>query len=505
MIVNYNYVEKKMNEFSLQLITTIISSFFALSIFLISQIEISILKVILIISILFIYLIYLVKQNLYIMIYNIFYSTLFIYFIITLAKRKFIGYDAINYLYVIDLLLIILFFRVVFTTKYLFKIIRDKFFLIYFLLISLFSIYGLIRGSGFQNFIMVTWLYIRALPIYIVLRYEYKNIKKKDINWFLWLNIIVMPILIWKFPQDDIAGLYGYCGNVAFSLVMILILGYSIAKYLKAEISTKKFLIYILFYFLWTAIGENKFQLVFGGAMAIFLFFIVKLPNKYKGKALIYRILILISLPILTIGSIYLLMKIYPEWRYIFDIGIIEFWNSYTQKANVSFYQLGRLQVFDYLNTNVFRNFTDELFGLGIGNGMPSVMTAYNVFDYLMNVGESNYIELFKTMFYEKNSWSLGYHNSGIGIIYVECGILGLISYILTIVIMFKRALYLCLNKKKYILGYVGIVLYIYWIAIFIFYSPIIDVRFTFIYFGFSAVLSGYYYEYIKSKKLVSK
>lgn len=483
------------NGYGKQIIIAFISFLFASGIFLISQIDGIEIQIIMLSIILIIYFIFLGKKDIFIMIYYILYSSLFIYFIITICMRKFIGVSAVNFLYVIDIMLLFLFVRIFSIKKYVYKFLNDKFILMHLLLIIISSIYGLFNGSGLQNNVMVSWIYLRMLPVYIVLAYCKKSFTKKDIKFFLFLNVILMPILFLKFPQDDLAGLFGYCGNTAFSLIAVLILSYGVIKYMRAEISTSKFIVFFVSYFLWVALGENKFQLIFGAVVVFIAIIIIKLPNKYRGRALIYRTFLIILMPVCMVISVYLLLTVYEEWRYILDIGLKEFYLSYTQKANVSFYQLGRLQVVDYINQNVFKDIIDRFLGVGIGNGMPGVMTQFHVFDHVMKIGEHNYLELFNTRFYNNNSWSLGYHNSGIGILYLENGVIGVSLYIISIIIASIRC-FKCLiskNSSIIIIGGIGIIFYLYWVSIFTFYNPIFETRCSFIYFIVSAWFTRVY------------
>ena len=99
-------------QYNKHILITVLSCFFSLGLFVVSQIELDILRLALTITFVFTYCIFLLSRDYRSLLLNSIISIYFIYFIFTMTNRKLIGISAIDYLYVIDIILLVIFLRV---------------------------------------------------------------------------------------------------------------------------------------------------------------------------------------------------------------------------------------------------------------------------------------------------------------------------------------------------------------------------------------------------------
>lgn len=474
---------------------TLINFLFSFLLFLSAQLDIKLISYILSILLCLIYTLYflLIKEK--DKLYNFIIVSFSMYFIFTLTYRKMIGVNSINYLLFLDYLCFIYLLKIFSNKVYLQKMIKDKYLILLSILIIISSMVGIIKGVSLWNTIMVIFVYVKLIPVYVVISYSNKFFNKEDVRWIIIINLIPLPILALKFTQDDFGGLFGYIGSTPFMFALIFLYCYFIGLYFFNSISIKKFMLVSAIYYSILVIGELKIALVLSPIITIFLYLISLIySRKMKLKGNINFIIVLLIIPIIFFSSFNFLLIKYPEWNQIVDEGAIQFYKTYTQKPNNRIYEIGRMTVLSYTNDYIFDTTDDYIFGLGIGSAMPSQTAMFETGDYTM--GWSNkYISLYESKFYRDFGFSLGYHNSGLGIWYIENGIIGMIIYIFMIAIFVRKSINLIKfggRVHEKIIGLCGIGFLTYYCTLSLYYNVIFRFRIAFVFFVYMGVINFY-------------
>ncbi len=391
----------------------------------------------------------------------------------TLTYRHFIGKCAIDALIVADCLLFLLLVEVVFSKSKEYKL--DLYTRLVILIATIGCIVSLFRGNGIMIVLRTSWVYIRFIGLYHLVAYSKDSVSTRDIKSYMMLNIIITSLLTplcIRGNQDDIAGFMGFSGVRAFTYLAIIFYSYSVYNYVCKLSNIKTFITQSGVYFIWCAVGENKIPLIYGICVVILAIFLLRT----KRRQLNFRKVSIISIgAILGIASIKLLLKYHPEWGVIFSKGISNFVVSYTTEQQVGYIQMGRMSVYQYAYDNMLSSPDLKITGLGIGSAMPSEVANYHIFDYIMGIHNQNYKDYIYTNLYDQLGWSFGYHNSGLTILLLETGIIGVMAF-LAIVLSFIIKSIVLLKSKDAIYkraGFIGLSVFIYYILTFVYYDPI--------------------------------
>lgn len=482
-------------EYYKEINLTIINAIIVFALWFFLQIDTPLLRTAFIAILFFLYLLYFLKLNILLSLKNYIMFSSLLYFLFTLSYRHFIGNCGIDYLRLADILLFVLFFKSIVDKNIGFsKYLYNKFSLIYILMVVLGVITGILNGATFENIFKVSWIYLRLLPVYIILVYGRVELSAKSIRWYVFLNIVstlVLTPLCINGLQDDMAGLFGFCGIRAFSFLAIASYSYAVYNYVFNNAKTSYIILASILYYGWCALGENKVPLLFG-LVQILLAFIVKRKNK-DVRVNFRKFFLVLSVLFVTIFAYNLLLRFHPEWNIIQELGVVEFVKSYTQSQQVGYIKLGRMTVIQWIFTNIFGSFKVALFGSGIGNAMPSDLANYHIMKYIMNRNTVDFHDWFITPFYNKYGWSLGYHNSGLAILFLEVGIVGVMLFFLAItsLIVSWRYFFKKQNHSIRIYGFVGIVVLIYYVLTFVYYDPIFQYNCQFIIFIILGIVEG--------------
>ena len=130
----------------------------------------------------------------------------------------------------------------------------------------------------------------------------------------------------------------------------------------------------------------------------------------------------------------------------------------------MGYIKLGRFEVFNWIYDNVLGDLSHTLFGIGIGNGMPSDLANYHIMNYIMGISDNSIVDLYITPFYAEYGWSLGYHNSGLTILLLETGIFGVIIYVIAMLCVLFHLLFLLKQYKNvgaYFFAGLNVVIYL--------------------------------------------
>lgn len=462
---------------------------FAMWIFL--QVDAKIPQTLLIIATFVFYSIYFFKLDLLSSVKNYIVFSSFLYAIFSLSYRHLIGNCGIDYLKLADALLLLLGIKLLLFERVRKHLLNDKLIRCFLALCFLGIISAIVNSASIVDILSTAWVYLRFLGLYVAIVYGKYFFAEEDYKFYIYMSIavsIVLTPLSIAGNQDDIAGFFGFNGTSAFGILAVAAYAAAIYKFLFYEKKLSYFIVCSLLYFGWGALGENKVPLIFGGVELLAAIFFLR-ARKKRVRIGIKKILIFFAAPCLVVVSVYILLKYHPEWNYILDIGLANFIKQYTTKAQVGYSQLGRFEIISWLGSNVLDNWFLKLFGIGIGNGMPSEVAGYRTFDYIMSISENNYHDFILTPMYEKYGWRLGYHRSSAAVLYLECGLVGAIIYVFVLGYILKSSIRLLKQTSYRIYGYVGIIVLIYWIAIIFYYNSLFSYNSQLVFFIVVAVV----------------
>lgn len=415
---------------------------------------------------------------------------LFDFFVFSMSYRYGIGKDAINYLYLIDFLLIIFLVKLFITNNIKYK--NDKFIILYLFLVIIGIITGILNNVSFVNCVIAGYIYIRCLPIYIVITNPSASFCRQDLICFCIINIIPMPFLIMQYNnggQDDIAGLFGFGGQPAFGLLAVVFLTYFLYEYFQRNIKFGTVVIATLIFFLWTAIAESKMVMVYGFCViALFVVFFRKDYEK-KFQISIRKLAIVLLIPIMLVVGLKVMLWIYPTWNIMFEMGIQRFLETSLIENRISYYSIGKLETIPFIFFEILGTVGAQILGIGIGNGQPGLMSRYITFAMNNNRSMNNIFEILLTPFYETYGVRLGYHRSGMGILLLECGLIGCILYLIIIGIIIKRC-YILIRKNNNRIAWIGLSFIIFWVIYSFFYNTLFDLRYQVIFFFICGIIS---------------
>ena len=415
---------------------------------------------------------------------------LFDFFIFSMSYRYGIGKDAINYLYLIDFLLIIFLIKLLVTNNV--KFINDKFVILYLILVFVGIITGILNSVSFVNCLIAGYIYIRCLPIYIVVTNPATSFCRQDLICFCIINIIPMPLLMLQYNnggQDDMAGLFGFGGQPAFGLLAVIFITYFLYEYFQQNIKFRTAGIACLIFFLWTAVSESKMVMVYGFCViALFVVFFKK-NKKKKLQISIKKLTMLLLIPIMLVIGLRVMLWLYPMWNVMFDMGIQRFLETSLIENRISYYSIGKLETIPFIFFSILETIITKISGIGIGNGQPGLMSRYVIFAMNNNRSLDNIWEVLTTPFYETYGLNLGYHRSGIGILLLECGLIGCILYLLIMVIIIKRC-FILMRKNNNCIGWIGLSFIIFWLIYSFFYNTLFDLRYQVIFFFICGIIS---------------
>lgn len=369
--------------------------------------------------------------------------------------------------YVVDIISIILLFKIIIHGKRYYNILKDKIMIIILLFIVISIIGYLGRDISFINYIMSMRIYLRFLPVYIILSNSEKIFIKEDLKTLILLNLIPLPIFKIKSHQDDFSGVFGISSVQVFFLLILMIYIAVIILALNKKIKVVYLIISIITTFVLCGLGEIKIAF----ALIPIISVVIILINK---KNIVSIIKILIPMGIMLIIGVNILIKVNPEFIEFFDRDKIE-QNivNYTMKTNNEKIELGRLENIIYTNNSILTDSSKKLYGLGIGSCMPNENWYYEA-----HADGRTVISLYETDMYKQYGYLFGYHFSSMNIIYLENGIVGLLIFYIIIIIIIIRAIRLIKQSNNITdkcIGNVTIAFILAWIPLMYYYAYLLD------------------------------
>ena len=236
--------------------------------------------------------------------------------------------------------------------------------------------------------------------------------------------MILIEFFILGYRRDTLGGIFGFqpgC-NGALNIFLVAVTCMVMSNLLSKDKTKNSYtgLLFIVFNIIISAMAELKIYYI----ELIVIFILFTLLNKFSIKKLVY---VIAGILILTLGS-RLMINIFPEQAKFFTDfdSLVEYYNYTGSEMN---YLIGRGTFYDQINRMFFKDNTKyRLLGIGFGNAEMSSISGR-----------------LTTNFYRRYGY-LQYRNLSSSMIYLETGILGLISYVFIFIAMLIQTIK---NKSK--------------------------------------------------------
>lgn len=370
---------------------------------------------------------------------------------------------------VIDIISLILLFKIVMKPDKYIKILKDKIILLSLIFISLSFIISMANSVSFSNYITSLRIYIRFLPTYIILSNEGGKNSKIDLMILIMVNLLLIPIQAMQHWADDVAGVFGISGGQYLFLFTVIIYSIAYTLYLNKKISFMVISFITTIIFVIYGLGEIK--------VAFFIIPIILIViNILNSRNLFKKINIVLILFLMMYIGVNIVIKVSPNFQYFFEYGSIK-QNiiNYTMRTNDSRFYLGRFENVIYTDKHILTDYNTKLLGKGIGAAMPNETWYYE----LDSVSKGRSIRTFEsTEMFKSYGPYFGYHLSGINVMWIETGYIGLTIYCLVMIIGSYRSIML-IKKSKDIrhkcLGNASIGYLVAWIPLMFYYNYLID------------------------------
>ena len=230
--------------------------------------------------------------------------------------------------------------------------------------------------------------------------------------------VIVFQFLFMDYPQDALNGLIGRTTSGANISIILLTIVIMLSKYFSKNCELKQLVLIMMEDAIVAVLAELKAVLVF--ELIIFVVYMV-VNGRLRASQLVKYIFFMIVAVFVFYIAYALLVKIYPEFLSTFSIaGLIS--GITTEKGYGYSGYIDRLNVIPVINKYFFDDMglQYKLFGIGTGNG------EYSSFDFLCSRFYKNYGETFRYLRFTS------------AVLYLEVGIVGLLLYTLSYMVMFK-------------------------------------------------------------------
>ena len=247
-----------------------------------------------------------------------------------------------------------------------------------------------------------------------------------DFRYLFYINfgMILFEFLYLGFRDDELGGLFGatQTTNGDLNIFLLITTTFFVVMWEEKKIKNIELISVLTIDVFISAFAELKF--FFFEIFAIFLLvFVISSAKRSFGKKIVkWLVIITLALVILAVGMKYMI-RLYPQWENFFSIEKIML--EVTRTGGYT--NIGDINRFTFLNTInnlIFRNnILERIFGLGLGA-----------------CEFSDNIKLFMSSFYIKYYY-LHYFYFSLSWMYVECGVIGMIGYLLSFVITFIRGI----------------------------------------------------------------
>ena len=281
----------------------------------------------------------------------------------------------------------------------------------------LFLIFGTISFlMNYSTLFLYIWALRNTFRFYMFFWSCIVILEKKDLNTIFnalekvyVVNVIVCmyEFFVKGIKYDSLGGIFGnnvVGGNGPLNVFLILMMAYAIIQYFYKQ----KKISYVIFVLISSLAIASIAELKIVFIEFILLFILLMLILKKNRK------MIFITIFILVIGyfGVKLYASFYPERANFLSLEYFMDYGKNTTYGDKSV--INRFSAFEYIDSHYFYEDTEKkLFGLGLGNA------------------ETSQFEDLTSSFYKENGELLKYHWFSHVFMYIETGIIGLITYLL--------------------------------------------------------------------------
>ena len=281
-------------------------------------------------------------------------------------------------------------------------------------------------------------LYLDYIRFFIMIFcYMNINIDKKKmyslIKYYVGFVLLQVPLTIYQYIslrgsmylfQDYVSGTMGEKSTGELGFHIIIVINIIIVLYLKNKIKLLKVFILIAILFIPLIIAEIKFAIPL-----LFLTMIITVSTKINLK----NIIIMVVMAMVSLFAMYILVKIYPMFKGLFNIDILK--ENLTNSAYSSTFGIDRGTGPRIAFNLIKDNFSNLMFGVGIG--MSEMISHYKI--------------VFRMFYFPY--------------ILAETGIFGIVSVLTFYFYLILKSIKAIKNKECYLLGEIMIII----VACFIF------------------------------------
>ena len=244
--------------------------------------------------------------------------------------------------------------------------------------------------------------------------------------------IVLIQFLFMKgmYEQDQLNGLFGRETSSIHLTITFVVIAMATAQYMSKKINMKKLLLVMIEIFLVAVIAELRVIPVIVVIISVVAFFATfKMTAQSLGKIVVFA---LIGVVLIT-GASHLLKIFYPGTALNYTIsGIIK--AASTEGGYGYAGGIDRLTFLTVINERIFKGWKEYLFGIGMGNAEYSAISSLC------------------SSFYNSYGKFLSYLNFSSATLYIETGIIGLSLYFvsfLVVLVRFIRVVRNNLNKSE--------------------------------------------------------
>lgn len=252
-----------------------------------------------------------------------------------------------------------------------------------------------------------------------------------NLRYLFYLNfgMILFEYIFLEFRDDELGGLFGatQTTNGDLNIFLLLTTTYFVVMWEEKKIKNIELIAVLTIDMFISAFAELK--VFFFEIFLIFLlvFIISSVKRGFSKKIIKWAMIIALAVVILSVGMNYMI-KLYPQWENFFSVEkiLLEVTRTggYTNKGDIN-----RITFLSTLNDSVFRDNTlNRIFGLGLGSCEFSENMSFLISPFYAKYYYLHY-------FYFSLAW-----------MYLECGFIGMIGYLLSFVVPFVRG-FAVLNK----------------------------------------------------------
>lgn len=254
----------------------------------------------------------------------------------------------------------------------------------------------------------------------------------KILEWVFFLNffMIIYEYFVLGMADDDLGGVFGatQTTNGDLNVFLLVMTVYFMVMWAKKSISFFKLSVVLLIDTFIAVLSELKF--VFFEMVLIFLLvYAISQLTVYKRTVSLKWIVLILVLLVVGWGGISMLGKIYPHWNGFFSVDKIMTEitreGGYTNKGDIN-----RITFFSTINKSVFTDVILRIEGIGLGGAEFS--------------GRNS---IFLSEFYKQYEY-LHYYYFSLSWMYIECGLIGVLLYLLSFILMATKGVNKLYNMR---------------------------------------------------------